>query len=209
MDALPFDPLVAGWFGETFAGPTPAQQTGWASIGRGEDTLIAAPTGSGKTLAAFLSAIDGLVRRAQNDQLPDGTCILYVSPLKALGNDIEKNLEVPLAGIRERAESAGITMGDIRVAVRSGDTPASKRQAMLRKPPHILITTPESLYILLTAVKSRQILQKGACMGGKIQRDERARKAAHGKHSRVLRPWATPTLGQGGANLPGARVPPV
>ena len=159
MDPLPFDPLVAGWFGETFAGPTPAQQTGWASIGRGEDTLIAAPTGSGKTLAAFLSAIDGLVRRAQNDQLPDGTCILYVSPLKALGNDIEKNLEVPLAGIRERAESAGISMGDIRVAVRSGDTPASKRQAMLRKPPHILITTPESLYILLTAVKSRQILR--------------------------------------------------
>lgn len=159
MDDLPFDPLVAGWFRDAFAGATPAQKSGWDAIGRGEDTLIAAPTGSGKTLAAFLSAIDGLVRRAQQDQLPEGTCILYVSPLKALANDIEKNLEVPLAGIRERAAAAGIPLGDIRVAVRSGDTPASQRQAMLRKPPHILITTPESLYILLTAVKSRQILR--------------------------------------------------
>ena len=159
MDALPFDPLVAGWFRQAFAGATPAQEAGWAAIGRGEDTLIAAPTGSGKTLAAFLSAIDGLVRRAQENRLPEGTCVLYVSPLKALGNDIGKNLELPLAGIRQRAEEAGLSLDDIRVAVRSGDTPASQRQAMLRKPPHILITTPESLYILLTAVKSRQILR--------------------------------------------------
>lgn len=159
MDVLPFDPLVAGWFRGAFAGATPAQESGWASIGRGDDTLIAAPTGSGKTLAAFLSAIDGLVRRAQEGRLPEGTCILYISPLKALGNDIEKNLEVPLAGIRQRAEDAGLSLDDIRIAVRSGDTPASQRQAMLRKPPHILITTPESLYILLTAVKSREILR--------------------------------------------------
>lgn len=154
-----FDPLVAGWFSERFHAPTPPQEAGWREIAAGRDTLIAAPTGSGKTLAAFLWSINGLVARARRGRLPDSTCILYVSPLKALGNDVEKNLEIPLGGIRERAEAEGTPLEEIRVAVRSGDTPASQRQAMLKRPPHILITTPESLYILLTAEKSRRMLE--------------------------------------------------
>ncbi|MEW6268784.1 MAG: DEAD/DEAH box helicase [Thermodesulfobacteriota bacterium] len=153
-----FDPLVGGWFADSFAGPTPPQQAGWREIAAGRDVLIAAPTGSGKTLAAFLWAIDELVRAAREDRLADATAVIYVSPLKALGNDIEKNLAVPLAAIRERARAAGVDLQDIRVAVRTGDTPAAQRQAMLKHPPHVLITTPESLYILLTAEKSREML---------------------------------------------------
>jgi ATP-dependent Lhr-like helicase len=159
MEGLAFDPLVAGWFAEHFKAATPPQEAGWREIAAGRDTLIAAPTGSGKTLAAFLWAINGLTHRAREGRLPEKTCVLYISPLKALGNDIEKNLEIPLGGIRARAEAEGVLMENIRVAVRSGDTPASERQRMLRKPPHILITTPESLYILLTAEKSRRMLE--------------------------------------------------
>ena len=155
---MPFDPLVARWFAARFGGPTPPQREGWAAIAAGRHALIAAPTGSGKTLAAFLWAIDGLVRAARDGTLEDGTRVVYVSPLKALGNDIEKNLAQPLAEIRELAATEGIGLDQIRIAVRSGDTTPSERQAMLRHPPHVLITTPESLYILLTADKSRRML---------------------------------------------------
>jgi ATP-dependent helicase Lhr and Lhr-like helicase len=155
VSEVPFHPLVARWFAETFAAPTAAQQAGWREISCGVDTLIAAPTGSGKTLAAFLWAINRLVEEAA---LADRVRVIYVSPLKALGNDVEKNLAVPLAGIRRLADAEGITLPEIRIAVRSGDTPPHERQMQVRRPPHILITTPESLYILLTAERSRQAL---------------------------------------------------
>src|SRR6185369_13124764 len=141
--SVPFSSVVAEWFGERFGTPTPAQDAGWPRIAAGDDTLIAAPTGSGKTLAAFLWSIDKLVRLATAGQLEDRTHVVYVSPLKALGNDVQKNLLAPLAELRARAEAAGTPLPEIRVMVRSGDTPASERQAMLRRPPHILITTPE------------------------------------------------------------------
>ncbi len=153
-----FHPLVARWFQTAFGGPTPPQDPGWRRIAAGEDTLIAAPTGSGKTLAAFLWAIDGLVRAASSGALEDRTHVVYVSPLKALGNDIQKNLQAPLREIRELAECEGLALPEIRVLVRTGDTPASERARMIRKPPHILITTPESLFILLTAESSRRYL---------------------------------------------------
>jgi ATP-dependent Lhr-like helicase len=154
-----FHPLVWRWFTQQFAGPTAPQSAGWARIAEGRDTLIAAPTGSGKTLAAFLWSINGLIEAASRGPLPDETAVVYVSPLKALGNDIHKNLQEPLAGIRRLAEAGGITLPEIRVAVRSGDTPARDRASMIRRPPHILITTPESLYILLTAERSRAFLK--------------------------------------------------
>src|SRR6185503_14043027 len=150
--------LVADWFVERFGTPTPAQDAGWPRIAAGEDTLIAAPTGSGKTLAAFLWSLDRLVRLASGGTLEDRTHVIYVSPLKALGNDVQKNLLAPLAELRARADAPGVVLPDIRVMVRSGDTPAHERQAMTRRPPHVLITTPESLYILLTAEKSRRFL---------------------------------------------------
>ena len=155
---MPFSALVAGWFAERFGSPMPAQEAGWPRIAAGEDTLIAAPTGSGKTLAAFLWSIDHLVRLAAAGMLEDRTHVVYVSPLKALGNDVQKNLLAPLGELRARAEASGLALPDIRVMVRSGDTPAHERRAMTRRPPHILITTPESLYILLTAEKSRHFL---------------------------------------------------
>ncbi|MDR7485973.1 MAG: DEAD/DEAH box helicase [Armatimonadota bacterium] len=158
MDAH-FHPLVARWFEGRFAAPTPAQAAGWTEIARGRDVLIAAPTGSGKTLAAFLWAVDGLVRTAVAGGLRDETVVVYVSPLRALGNDIERNLHEPLAGIRALAASDGLALPEIRVAVRTGDTPGHRRTLMGRRPPHILITTPESLYILLTAERSRQWLR--------------------------------------------------
>jgi len=157
-----FHPVVAGWFAERFAGPTPPQAEGWREIASGRDVLIAAPTGSGKTLAAFLWSLNSLFERALADGLPDATQVVYVSPLKALGNDIQKNLQEPLSGIREYAlrgaSGPGQTLPEIRVAVRTGDTPMAERARMLRQPPHILITTPESLYILLTAEGSRKFL---------------------------------------------------
>jgi ATP-dependent Lhr-like helicase len=152
-------PLVRDWFVGRFGTPTEPQQLGWPSILAGETTLISAPTGSGKTLAAFLICIDRLVRKALNGELTDQTEVLYVSPLKALSNDIQKNLEVPLGEILQLAGQRGILMPDIRTGVRTGDTLAHERRAMLVRPPHILVTTPESLYILLTAVKSREVLR--------------------------------------------------
>ena len=153
-----FHPLVAEWFAARFGEPTAPQRAGWQHIAAGTDTLIAAPTGSGKTLAAFLWAINQLIEHAVGGRLEDHTSVVYVSPLKALGNDIQKNLQEPLSEILRRAAAAGITLPDLRVMVRSGDTPMHERQSMLRHPPHILITTPESLYILLTAEGSRRML---------------------------------------------------
>ncbi len=152
-------PLVRDWFVARFGTPTEPQLQGWPHILAGETTLISAPTGSGKTFAAFLACIDRLVRKATSGELADLTEVLYVSPLKALGNDIQKNLEIPLGEIRQLAGERGILMPEIRTAVRTGDTPAYERQKMLARPPHILVTTPESLYILLTAEKSRAILK--------------------------------------------------
>ena len=154
-----FHPLIQRWFTERFHEPTPAQLQGWQSIAAGQATLIAAPTGSGKTLAAFLWSIDRLVKQALCGALGERTSVVYVSPLKALGNDIAKNLQAPLAEIYQLAGREGILLPSIRVAVRSGDTPAQERQAMVRRPPHILITTPESLYILLTSARSREFLR--------------------------------------------------
>jgi ATP-dependent Lhr-like helicase len=162
MDNVPFHPLVARWFRERFGQPTPPQAAGWHHISQGRDTLIAAPTGSGKTLAAFLWSINHLVTRGLTDTLDSRVHVVYVSPLKALGNDIQKNLQQPLSEILQLASADGLTLPEIRTAVRSGDTPARERQLMVRRPPHILITTPESLYILLTAERSRQALANAA-----------------------------------------------
>ncbi len=151
-------PLVQDWFVQRFGSPTEPQEQGWPHILAGRTTLISAPTGSGKTLAAFLACIDRLVRKALDGELQDRTEVLYVSPLKALGNDIQKNLEVPLGEILQMAGERGLLMPEIRTAVRTGDTLMHERRAMLKRPPHILVTTPESLYILLTAEKSRAIL---------------------------------------------------
>jgi ATP-dependent Lhr-like helicase len=152
-------PLVAEWFVHRFGTPTEPQELGWPHILAGRTTLISAPTGSGKTLAAFLACIDRLVRKALAGDLADRTEVLYVSPLKALGNDIQKNLEIPLGEILAMAGERGLLMPEIRTAVRTGDTLMPERRAMLKRPPHILVTTPESLYILLTADKSRAILR--------------------------------------------------
>jgi len=154
----PFSPLVTEWFRERFGTPTKVQEAGWPAIAGGGDCLVAAPTGSGKTLAAFLWSLDRLIRLGAAGELQDRTYVVYVSPLKALGNDVQKNLQQPLEELRRRAEASLRAFPEIRVAVRSGDTPPSERAAMLRRPPHVLITTPESLYILLTAEKSRAFL---------------------------------------------------
>src|SRR2546429_2820308 len=152
-------PLVRDWFVSRFDTPTEPQLHGWPRILGGKTTLISAPTGSGKTLAAFLTCIDLLVRKALAGELIDQTEVLYVSPLKALSNDIQKNLEIPLGEILQLAGQQGMLMPEIRTAVRTGDTLAHERRAMLAHPPHILVTTPESLYILLTAARSREILR--------------------------------------------------
>jgi len=153
-----FLPFVQRWFARTFAGPTRPQREGWEAIGAGRDTLIVAPTGSGKTLAAFLWGLDHLHRLALEGRLYDRVYVVYVSPLRALNNDIEKNLRAPLAGIRAAAAEAGVEVPEVRVAVRTSDTLAAARQAMTRRPPHVLITTPESLYILLTSRRFRPAL---------------------------------------------------
>src|SRR5712664_3230390 len=150
-----FLPCVRRWFDETFAQATRPQAEGWEAIASGRDTLIVAPTGSGKTLAAFLWALDHLHRLGLERRLEDRVYVVYVSPLRALNNDIEKNLRAPLAGIRAAAAADGLTLPEVRVAVRTGDTLAPQRQAMTRRPPHVLITTPESLYILLTSERFR------------------------------------------------------
>src|SRR6266568_3210187 len=148
MQAVEFHPAVARWFEEKFRSPTEPQERGWPAIQSGGHTLIAAPTGSGKTLAAFLASLDELFRDGLAGQLKGETRVIYVSPLKALSNDIHKNLEEPLAGIRAALRAGG----------RTGDTPAAKRQAIAKKPPHILVTTPESFYLLLTSQSGRKIL---------------------------------------------------
>ncbi len=153
-----FHPAVAAWFEASFAAATAAQADAWPSIKAGRHTLIAAPTGSGKTLAAFMAAIDDLVRQGVDGGLEDATQIVYVSPLKALSNDIQRNLEAPLAGIRAELARRGLPDVDIRAWVRTGDTTSSERQRMARKPPHIVVTTPESLYVLLGSESGRKML---------------------------------------------------
>jgi ATP-dependent Lhr-like helicase len=159
MSGQDFHPTVSQWFSQTLGSPTPAQARGWEHIRNGRHTLIAAPTGSGKTLAAFLTAIDDLVQEGVRAPLPDEIRVVYVSPLKALSADIHKNLAEPRRGIRQLAESRGETAPRITAAVRTGDTTQAERAAMLRTPPHILVTTPESLYLLLTAGRSRDLLR--------------------------------------------------
>ena len=152
-------PLVQEWFTARFSTPTEPQEQGWPHILAGHTTLISAPTGSGKTFAAFLACIDRLIRKALAGELHDRTEVLYISPLKALGNDIQKNLEIPLGEILQMAGERGLLMPEIRTMVRTGDTLMKDRRLMLKRPPHILVTTPESFYILLTAEKSRAILR--------------------------------------------------
>jgi ATP-dependent Lhr-like helicase len=154
-----FHPAVRAWFEQNFAAPTPAQADAWPAVKAGRDVLIAAPTGSGKTLAAFMSAIDGLVRQGLEHGLKDETQIVYVSPLKALSNDIHRNLDVPLAGIRKGLRTRGLADVIIRSWVRTGDTPQAERQRAAKLPPHIVVTTPESLYILLGSDSGRVMLK--------------------------------------------------
>ncbi|MGO4221940.1 DEAD/DEAH box helicase [Lysobacter sp. TAF61] len=166
-----FHPAVAAWFARSFPAPTPAQVQAWPAIRSGRNTLVAAPTGSGKTLTAFMTAIDGLVRQGLANAegsglfgneavaaLPDETVVVYISPLKALSNDIRINLEAPLAGIRAQLQAMGLPDVEIRTAVRTGDTPQAERALTRRKPPHILVTTPESLYVLLGSESGRAML---------------------------------------------------
>ncbi|HUJ60478.1 MAG TPA: DEAD/DEAH box helicase [Kofleriaceae bacterium] len=180
-DALDaFHPLVAGWFRERFGAPTEAQRGGWPKIAAGDDVLIAAPTGSGKTLAAFLACLDQLVRRGLARPLADHIAILYVSPLKALSNDVQRNLQAPLAELAERAARDGVRFPEIRVAVRTGDTPEGERQKLAKRPPHILVTTPESLYILLTTVRGRAALgQLGTVIVDEIHAVAGDKRGAH------------------------------
>lgn len=159
MQSFRFHPAVARWFEQTFGSPTEPQARGWPEIQSGRHVLISAPTGSGKTLAAFLASLDTLFREGAKTELPDETQIVYISPLKALSNDIRKNLQEPLAGIRALLqENEGVEI-DVRAEVRTGDTTAAQRQALIKKPPHILVTTPESFYLLLTSESGRQMLR--------------------------------------------------
>src|SRR5262245_46152653 len=159
MGLSSFHPIVSQWFSETLGAPTVAQEKGWAAIRERRHALIAAPTGSGKTLAAFLTALDDLVQEGVHTALPDEVRVVYVSPLKALSADIHKNLAEPRRGIVGLAEKAGLEPPRITAAVRTGDTTSSERAAMLRTPPHILVTTPESLFLLLTSERSREMLR--------------------------------------------------
>ncbi|HET9554052.1 MAG TPA: DEAD/DEAH box helicase, partial [Anaeromyxobacteraceae bacterium] len=153
-----FHPLVARWFAGRFGEPTEPQRLAWPRIAAGRDVLVSAPTGSGKTLAAFLSAIDALWREALDGALGDETRVVYVSPLRALSNDVEQNLQAPLAELAALARAEGLPPPALRVAVRTGDTPASRRAALVKRPPHVLVTTPESLYLLLTSERGRATL---------------------------------------------------
>ncbi|MGH7797107.1 MAG: DEAD/DEAH box helicase [Candidatus Binatia bacterium] len=159
MKLMSFHPAVKTWFDSRFAEPTAAQMQAWPAIQAGRHVLIAAPTGSGKTLAAFLAAIDTLVRQGLEGRLKDETQVVYVSPLKALSNDIQRNLEAPLAGIRTALRDRGLPDVEIRTAVRTGDTSSGERNRMWRKPPHIVVTTPESLYVLLGSESGRTMLK--------------------------------------------------
>jgi ATP-dependent helicase Lhr and Lhr-like helicase len=158
MQSFRFHPVVARWFEQTFGSPTEPQALGWPQIQSGRHVLISAPTGSGKTLAAFLASLDALFREGAKTELPDETQIVYVSPLKALSNDVRKNLQEPLAGIRALLQESEDRKIEVRAEVRTGDTSAAQRQALIKKPPHILVTTPESFYLLLTSDSGRQML---------------------------------------------------
>src|SRR5213595_1557272 len=159
MRSFQFHPAVTRWFEHTFGSPTEPQARGWPAIQSGRHVLISAPTGSGKTLAAFLASLDVLFREGVEADLPDETQVVYVSPLKALSNDIRKNLQEPLAGIRALFGETNGREIDVRAEVRTGDTTAAQRQALIKKPPHILVTTPESLYLLLTSDSGRGMLR--------------------------------------------------
>jgi ATP-dependent Lhr-like helicase len=159
MNLEVFHPAVASWFAKTFPSATPPQIEAWPAIKQQRNTLIAAPTGSGKTLAAFLAAIDDLVRLGVEGKLDDTTHVVYVSPLKALSNDIQRNLQIPLEGIQHELRAMGLPEVNIRTFVRTGDTPAADRTAMTKRPPHIVVTTPESLFILLTSEGGRRMLE--------------------------------------------------
>jgi ATP-dependent Lhr-like helicase len=165
LDKFGFHPVIQSWFAETFGEPSPPQAQGWPAIAQGKNTLILAPTGSGKTLAAFLWCIDDLLRNglpsaeAKPASQPPGVHTLYISPLKALNNDIHRNLQEPLKGIRHQARALGLNPPEIHALVRTGDTPSHVRQSMLKRPPQILITTPESLYLLLTSARGREIFR--------------------------------------------------
>src|SRR4051812_17383715 len=153
-----FHPVVQHWLERKFGAPTPAQAQAWPLIASGKDVLVTAPTGSGKTLAAFLWALDRLVGEAiaAGGTLPDRTSVLYVSPLKALSNDVRRNLEEPRGEIKALAAELGYAAPDVRTAVRTGDTTARERREATRRPPHVLVTTPESLFILLTSESGRR-----------------------------------------------------
>ncbi|REJ90128.1 MAG: DEAD/DEAH box helicase, partial [Planctomycetota bacterium] len=153
-----FHPVIQGWFENRFDGPTEPQTKGWPAIVSGRHTLIAAPTGSGKTLTGFLAVIDRLFREAAEGRLNEELRVVYVSPLRALSNDMHRNLEVPLAEIAAHAEAQGLTVPPIRIGLRTGDTNSYRRSQLVKRPPHILVTTPESLYLMLTAEKSREVL---------------------------------------------------
>ena len=154
-----FHPATQAWFNSNFAAPTDVQEKSWDAIQKGQHTLLAAPTGSGKTLAAFLSAIDELVKEGlKRGELEDETRVLYISPLKALSNDIQINLQQPIQGTRDALLEQGLHDVDIRAWVRTGDTPPAERAKAIRTPPHILVTTPESIYILLTSESGRNML---------------------------------------------------
>src|SRR6204780_2940794 len=153
-----FHPAVSAWFSRTFDAPTPAQERAWPALQAGEHVLVAAPTGSGQTFAAFLAAIDQLVKEGLEGTLPDETRVVYVSPLKALSNDIQRNLDAPLKGIREELALLKLPDVALRAVVRTGDTTQAERAGMRRKPPHIVVTTPESLYILLGSASGRAML---------------------------------------------------
>ena len=215
MSFTRFHPLVQRWFTEEIGQPTVAQQRGWQSIRDGRHTLIAAPTGSGKTLAAFLSALDDLFREGLGHDLQDEVRVLYVSPLKALSADIHKNLAEPREAIGRLAAANGLPAPRITAAVRTGDTTSSERAAMIRTPPHILVTTPESLYLLLTADRSREMLRtvrtvivdeihavigtrRGAHLALSLERLRAARRAAAGPAGIV---------GDAEADRRGRRVP--
>src|SRR5436309_490398 len=159
MSLSGFHPVIERWFGSRFREPTEPQRRAWPLIQAGRNALIAAPTGSGKTFAAFLAAIDSLLRQGLDGTLTDGTQVVYVSPLKALSNDVQKNLAEPLAEIRRTLEASCLPDVEIRTLVRTGDTPSAERQEMVRRPPHILVTTPESLYLILTSERAREMLR--------------------------------------------------
>ena len=154
-----FHPAVGDWFSDAFEAPTPVQKAAWEAIRNHSNVLIAAPTGSGKTFAAFLCAINDLVEQSRKRPLQDGVQVLYVSPLKALSNDIERNLQMPLAGIDQRLADQGERSSGIRSMVRTGDTTPGERAQMRRRPPQVLVTTPESLYLLLTSERGRKLLK--------------------------------------------------